>query len=92
MKKIIAILLCIALAMPTVLTSCNLADFLGNMQLSTESVTTPAETTPESTTPPENLPEETPDEGVEERYKLALALLGERKIEEAYEIFLSIKD
>lgn len=92
MRKIIAILLCIALAMPTVLTSCNTTDNLNNTQPSTEGTTTLAETTPESTTPPENLPEETPVENAAELYNRALALLNERKIEEAYDIFLGIKD
>lgn len=92
MKKIIVILLCIALAMPLVLTSCNTTDNLNNTQPSTEGTTTLAETTPESTTPPENLPEETPVENAAELYNRALLLLNERKIEEAYDIFLSIKD
>ena len=92
MKKIIAILLCIALAMPMVLTSCNVTDFLDHIQQNSENTTTPTQTTPESTTPPENLPEETPVENAAELYNRALSLLNERKIEEAYDIFLSIKD
>lgn len=92
MKKIIAILLCIALAMPMVLTSCNVTDFLGHIQQNTENTTTPTQTAPDGTTPPENLPEETPVENAAELYNRALSLLNERKIEEAYDIFLSIKD
>ena len=87
MKKTIAIVLCIALAAPTVLTSCDITDFLGHIQQNTENATTPTQTTPESTTPPENLPEETPVENAAELYNRALALLNERKIEDVIGFF-----
>ena len=91
MKKIFAILLCIALAMPLVLTSCHITDLFQGTQQTTENTTTP-ESTPISTTPEEAPPKDTPVESDEELYNRAIALLEEKKIEEAYAIFLTIKD
>ena len=91
MKKIIAILLCIALAMPLVLTSCHIADLFQGTQQTTENTTTP-ESTPVSTTPEEAPPKDTPVETDEELYNRAIALLEEKKLEEAHAIFLTIKD
>ena len=91
MKKTIAILLCIALAMPLVLTSCHITDLFQGTQQTTENTTTP-ENTPTSTTPIENTPQDTPIETDAELYNRAIALLEEKKIEEAYAIFLTIKD
>ena len=91
MKKIIAILLCIALAMPLVLTSCHITDLFQGTQQTTENTTTP-ESTPVSTTPEEAPPKDTPVETDEELYNRAIALLEEKKIEEAYAIFLTIQN
>lgn len=91
MKKVNAILLCIALAMPLVLTSCHITDPFQGTQQTTENTTTP-ESTPISTTPEEAPPKDTPVETDEELYNRAIALLEEKKIEEAYAIFLTIQN
>ncbi len=62
MKKTIALLLCIALAIPTVLTSCDIANLFNNAQTTTPAQTTPEGTTPESTTPEGTTPEQTTPE------------------------------
>ena len=88
MKKLLAFWLCVLLVLSVALTGCN-GGKNGDV------VTTPEttfNTTPTQTTPIENLPEVTPVESDEVRYNRALALLNDGKIEEAYDIFLSIKN
>ena len=88
MKKLLAFWLCVLLVLSVALTGCN-GGKNGDV------VTTPEttfNTTPTQTTPIENPPEVTPVESDEVRYNRALALLNDGKIEEAYDIFLSIKN
>ena len=93
MKRKIMLPVCILMALAMLLSSCNLDGLLASVWgTEGEMITTTEETTPESTTPPENLPEETPVESDEDRYDRALALLNDGQIEEAYNIFLSIKN
>lgn len=84
MKKLLTFWLCVLLVLPVALMGCN-------GEKNNVDATTP-ETTPTQTTPIENPPEETPVESDEERYNRALTLLDEGKIEDAYAIFLSIKE
>lgn len=84
MKKLLSFWLCLLLVLPTVLLGCN-------GEKNNGVVTTP-ETTPTQTTPIENPPQNTPVETDEECYNRALTLLGEGKIEDAYTLFLSIKE
>ena len=84
MKKLVAFWLCVLLVLPVTLMGCN-------GEKNNGVVTTP-ETTPTQTTPIENPPVETPVESDEDRYNRALALLNDGQIEEAYDIFLSIKN
>ena len=84
MKKILAFWLCVLLVLPTVLLGCN-----GDKN---NGVVTTPETTLTHTTPIENPPEETPTQTDEELYNNALTLLGEGKLEDAYAIFLGIKE
>ena len=88
MKKLLAFWLCVVLVLSVALTGCN-GGKNGDV------VTTPEttfNTTPTQTTPIENPPEGTPVESDEDRYNRALALLNDGQIEEAYDIFLSIKN
>ena len=84
MKKLLTFWLCVLLVLPLSLMGCN-------GEKNNGIVTTP-ETTPTQTTPIENPPEVTPVESDEDRYNRALALLNDGQIEEAYDIFLSIKN
>ena len=84
MKRKIVFWLCVLLVLPMVLLGCN-------SNKNGDAVTTP-ESTPISTTPSDNPPTGTPVESDEELYNRAIALLEEKKIEEAYAIFLTIKD
>lgn len=84
MKRQIALWLCVLLVLPMALLGCN-----GNKN--GDAVTTP-ESTPIKTTPSDNPPENTPVETDEVLYNRALALLAEGKIEDAYNVFLTIKN
>ena len=84
MKKLLAFWLCVLLVLPTVLLGCN-RDKINGV------VTTP-ETTPTQTMPDKKPTEKPPVETDEERYNRALALLDEGKLEDAYTLFLSIKN
>ena len=84
MKKKIAFWLCVLLVLPMALLGCN-------SNKNGDAVTTP-ESTPISTTPSDNPPTGTPVETDEARYNRALAFLAEGKIEDAYNLFLSIKE
>ena len=88
MKRKIVLHVCVLLALAMLLSSCNLDGLLASVW-GTESDMI---TTTEQTTPIENPPEVTPVESDEVRYNRALALLNDGKIEEAYDIFLSIKN
>ena len=84
MKKKIAFWLCVLLVLPMALLGCN-------SNKNGDAVTTP-ESTPISTTPSDNPPTGTPVETDEALYNRALTLLAEGKIEDAYDLFLSIKN
>ena len=90
MKKLFTFGLCVLLALSMALSSCDFAALFDGE--ASETVTTTETPTTENTTPIENPPEETPVETDEELYNNALALLDEGKIEDAYAIFLTIKD
>ena len=100
MKKLFTFGLCVLLALSMALSSCDFAGlFDGETSETVNTTETPTTETPttetpttENTTPVEEPPQNVPTETDEERYNNALTLLGEGKIEDAYVIFLTIKD
>ncbi len=93
MKKMFVLWLCVLLVLPMALSSCNVGNLLdGFFETSNDGVTTTENPSQESTTPSENPPQVTPIETDADRYNRALALLDEGKLEESYNIFLSIKE
>ena len=84
MKKLLAFWLCVLLVLPVALMGCN-------GEKNNIDATTP-ETTPTQTTPVENPPQNPTAQSDEELYNNALTLLGEGKLEDAYALFLSIKE
>lgn len=93
MKKLFTFGLCVLLALSMVLSGCHIFKTPENTSATEGSTDTTTETpTTEKTTPIENPPQSTPVETDEERYNRVLTLLGEGKIEDAYALFLSIKE
>lgn len=95
MKKLFTLSLCVLLALSMALSSCDVAGlFDGETSETVNTTETPTTETPttENTTPVEEPPQNTPAQSDEELYNNALTLLGEGNIEEAYAIFLTIKD
>ena len=95
MKKLFVLSLCVLLALSMALSSCDFAGlFDGETSKTVNTTETPTTETPttENTTPVEEPPQNTPAQTDEELYNNALTLLGEGNIEDAYAIFLTIKD
>ena len=94
MKKTFALWVSVLRVLPLLLSSCNalqmIEDRVGNL-LGTSSETVPTDTHPLPDTPADD-PAQTPTESDAELYQRACALLEENKLEEAYAIFLTIKD
>ena len=93
MKKLFTLSLCVLLALSMVLSGCNFFKTPESTSATEGNTdTTPETPTTENTTPIENTPQDTPIESNEDLYNRAIALLEEKKIEEAYAIFLTIED
>ena len=96
MKKKFALCLCVLLVVPLLLASCNFQGLIDNVLKKDSDVTTSCNLLHESqeeTSPTDNLPQDTtPIDTEKESYEQALALLNEGKIEDAYAIFLGIKE
>ena len=90
MKKLFILSICVLLTLSMVLSSCDFAALFDGE--ASETVTTSETPTTENTTPTENPQQGTPIKIEEERYNRALALLDEGKLEDAYTLFLSIKN
>ena len=100
MKKLFIFGLCVLLALSMALSSCDFAGlFDGETSETVNTTETPTTETPttetpttENTTPVEEPPQNTPAQSDEELYNNALTLLGDGNIEDAYAIFLTIKE